>query len=464
MLRPRILAGAIATLALLAPAAADARPHDDKPLAQKRFSIHAAGEARLALTAAAPGTDWGAAGRESAVLTVSVDGRYSQDVVLFAGAQRFTYDVALGLLARGRHRVTVAFDRAKSPPEARGAKVTKLEPSLAAPDDLAARYAPILYGRDLPEMPGRYENNSTDVPLLEYHTIATGADATTTIEYTMIWSNEDGGTNTPALMARWGRTTDIEWIYRVVLDPAGRIVSEHYQAPNHETKAFSGAKEGSHPLLVNVTSNNNLEQVTDPTASTGYRFFLSGTDTLPAGRAREAVMDANPWTYRVTAQEIAREGELEPVPSPDTPAVSDQRNYVFAEVDKDTSYPAPPASGTWVGTALAVRLRGGDRWYTSHHDVPDWSIQRDDPAATTVELPAGATSADIEAIKAVAVPVAKVSAPPAPAPSDYTIHVRRLNRGFLLGDDFLPQPSFLQWSGDVVLTPRQPEAVIWQAP
>ena len=56
----------------------------------------------------------------------------------------------------------------------------------------------------------------------------------------MIWSNEDGGTNTPALMARWGRTTDIEWIYRVVLAPDGRIVSEHYQAPNHETKAFTG--------------------------------------------------------------------------------------------------------------------------------------------------------------------------------------------------------------------------------
>jgi hypothetical protein len=424
--------------------------------------MHAPGEARLAITAAAPGTDWGAAGRESAVLTVRVDGRYSQDVVLFAGAQRFTYDVALGRLDRGRHRVTVAFDRAKSPPGARGADVKRLRPSVAARDDLAARYAPILYGRDLPEIPGRYENNATDVPLLAYHTIATGADGNTTIEYTMIWSNEDGGTNTPALMARWGRTTDIEWIYRVVLDPAGRIVSEQYQAPNHETKTFTGAKEGLHPLLVNVTSNNNLEQVTDPAASTGYRFFLPATATLPANRAREAVMDANPWTYQITAEEIAREGELEPIPSPDTPAVSDQRNYLFAEVDKDTSYPAPPASGTWVGTALAVRLRGGDRWYTSHHDVPDWSIQRDDPAATTVELPPGTTSDDVAAIKAIAVPVAKTSDPPAPAPADYTIHVRRLNRGFLLGEDHLPQPSFVAWEGDAVLTPAQPEAVIWE--
>jgi hypothetical protein len=134
------------------------------------------------------------------------------------------------------------------------------------------------------------------------------------------------------------------------------------------------------------------------------------------------------------------------------------------EVDKDTSYPAPPASGAWVGTALAVRLRGGDRWYTSHHDVSDWSIQRDDSAATTVELPPGTTSADIAAIKALAVPVANTGDPPAPAPTDYTIHARRLNRGFLLGEDFLPQPSFVTWEGDAALTPAQPEAVIWEAP
>jgi hypothetical protein len=397
------------------------------------------------------------------VLAVYLDGRRAGDVVLFRGAEPFTYELALGPVARGRHRVRVAFDRAKSPPGARGVKVRRIAPSLVPARDPVAAHAPILYGRDLPEIPGRYENNATDVPLLAYHARTRNADGTTTIEYTTIWSNEDGGTNTPALMARWGRTTDIEWIYRVVLAPDGRIVSEHYHGPNHETKPFTGAKHGRHPLLVNVTSNNNLEQVTDPRGVDNLRFFLATDRTLPAARAREAVMDANPWTYQVMAEELAREGRLEPVPSPDTPLVSDQRNYLFAEVDKDTSYPAPPASGTWVGTALAVRLRGGDRWYTSHHDVPDWSIQRDDPAATTVELPPGTTVADVDAVKAVAVPVAKTSAPPAPAPADYTIHVRQINRGFLLDDGFLPQPSFLQWSGDAVLTPAQPEALLWEA-
>jgi hypothetical protein len=173
-------------------------------------------------------------------------------------------------------------------------------------------------------------------------------------------------------------------------------------------------------------------------------------------------MDANPWSYQVMAKEMVREGKVEATPSPATPEMSDQRDYLFAEVKKTTTYPHPPATGTWVGTALLVKLHGDPALYASNHAVPDWSIQRDDPAATTVELPPGTTSADVEAIKAIAVPVASTSTPPAPA--DYTIHVRRLNRGFLLGDDFLPEPSFLQWSGDVVLTPQQPEAVIWEGP
>ncbi len=74
-----------------------------------------------------------------------------------------------------------------------------------------------------------------------------------------------------------------------------------------------------------------------------------------------------------------------------------------------------------------------------HHDVPDWSIQRDDPAATTIELPAGTTPDRVQAIRAVAVPVA-ATAPPAPAPADYRIEVTALNRGLMLGPSYLPGP------------------------
>ena len=117
--------------------------------------------------------------------------------------------------------MTASFDGAKSPSGATGADILALRPSLA-PDSLAQRYAPIVYGRDLPEVPGPYENNHTDVPLLTYHEQRADAAGNTVLEYTVIWSNEDGGTNTPALMARWGRTTDIEWVYRSRSCPPAR--------------------------------------------------------------------------------------------------------------------------------------------------------------------------------------------------------------------------------------------------
>jgi hypothetical protein len=124
-------AASFAAMALLAPAAAQAARPSERPLARTHFTAPTAGEARLALTAAARGADWGIAGRESAVLTVRVDGRYSQDVVLFEGARRFTYGVAIGPVGPGRHTIGVTFNRAKSPPAVRKAKVKDLAPSLA---------------------------------------------------------------------------------------------------------------------------------------------------------------------------------------------------------------------------------------------------------------------------------------------------------------------------------------------
>jgi hypothetical protein len=452
----RSLAAAAALAALAVPATAAAKNTES-------FFAPRSGEALVALTAAAPGTDWGTAGAESAVVTLRLDGRKVEDVVLFAGAQPFTYRAALGRVAAGRHRLEVAFAPRTSPPGVRAPRVGAVRARLASADEaLAARFSPIVVGRDIPEVPGVYENNHTDVPMLAYHTTTTDEQGRKVIEYTEIWSNEDGGTNTPALMARWGRTTDIEWIYRVTLGADGRPVSEVYQAPNHATLPFTGVKIDDHPVLRTATANNNMLQVDDLGAAPNLRFFPDTTQTLPASRAREAVMDANPWSYQVMAKEMVREGKVEATPSPATPEMSDQRDYLFAEVKKTTTYPQPPATWTWVGTALLVKLAGDPALYASNHAVPDWSIQRDDPAATTVELPAGTTPDDVESIRAVAVPVA-ATAPPAPAPADYRIEVTALNRGFMLGESYLPGESFVAWQGSAVLTPAQPVAVIWGA-
>jgi hypothetical protein len=345
----------------------------------------------------------------------------------------------------------------------RAPRVGAVRVRLASADEaLAARLSPIVVGRDIPEVPGVYENNHTDVPMLAYHTTTTDEQGRTVIEYTEIWSNEDGGTNTPALMARWGRTTDIEWIYRVTLGADGRPVSEVYQAPNHATLPFTGVKVDDHPVLRTATADNNMLQVDDLGAAPNLRIFPDTTQTLPAARAREAVMDANPWSYQVMAKEMVREGKVEATPSPATPEMSDQRDYLFAEAKKTTTYPQPPATGTWVGTALLVKLHGDPALYASNHAVPDWSIQRDDPAATTVELPAGTTPDDVESIRAVAVPVA-ATAPPAPAPADYRIEVTALNRGFIARRELPARRVVRRLQGSAVLTRAQPVAVIWGA-
>jgi hypothetical protein len=67
-------------------------------------------------------------------------------------------------------------------------------------------------------------------------------------------------------------------------------------------------------------------------------------------------------------------------------------------------------------------------------------------------------SGDVEAIKAIGVPTA-TTPPPA-----WRIEAKALTRGFMLGGDYLPQPSFVQWRGSVQLTAAAPEAILWTAP
>ncbi|WP_197698930.1 hypothetical protein [Micromonospora inositola] len=154
------------------------------------------------------------------------------------------------------------------------------------------------------------------------------------------------------------------------------------------------------------------------------------------------------------AKEMLREGKIEPA-SPTaalTPNVSDQRNYLYAVVDKTT---LPANSGAnWVGVSLGVRLVNGQTVYLSHHVDPTWSIQRDIPAATTVELPAGTTTDDIAEVS--------IHRGVVGADSGATVQVTGIQRGFFLGQDYLPQPSFLTWNGDVVLDPTTTSQVVWR--
>ncbi|GAA2576055.1 hypothetical protein SMC26_12625 [Actinomadura fulvescens] len=417
------------------------------------FTTRRAGEAVIAFTATAPGVSWARKGAESAVVAIFVDGRHVTDLVVLS-ADPTPRSLGLGRVGPGKHKVTLRFAKG-SAPSARRVVLARPTVRLPQADQLALRHAPVVVGRTGWPFGNPYQNATTDAPLIAWHeTRPATTPGHRIIEYSVVWSNEDGGTDSPALMARWGRTTDIEWVYRVEVDASGRRVAGTgvYQAPQHLTLKFTGRYEGDHPVLQTCTSNNNMCDVITPKAP--LRFLLDASRTKPAARAREVVMDREPWTYRIMAQEMLREGKIEKLSDPATKAVGDQRTYLFVELAKRTG--APTGSGSAPGVSLGVRLkRDPSKLYRSDHDEPTWSIERDGPAATTVELPQGTTVADIASIEAIRRPVG-IGDNGAPAT------VTSINRGFFLRSGYLPQRSAISWTGSLTLTPQSPTATLWR--
>src|SRR6202140_247330 len=117
------------TITLIGPCAASAQKLVEKP-----FHVETEAEVLLDLTAAAPHTSWGEKDSEAAVATVFVDGRYHQDIILFAGERFFTYPVLLGHMKPGDHALRVEFNRIQSAQKAatieiRDAKISTVDRS-----------------------------------------------------------------------------------------------------------------------------------------------------------------------------------------------------------------------------------------------------------------------------------------------------------------------------------------------
>src|SRR5688500_13046675 len=107
-----------AVIVALGAAAAEAQT-----LRVETFDLETPAEVQAVVTARCAGGDWGRRGREAAVLTVTVDGRESQDLVLVRGAERAEYAIALGPAAPGKHRVSISLDRKATAPVARDVAV-----------------------------------------------------------------------------------------------------------------------------------------------------------------------------------------------------------------------------------------------------------------------------------------------------------------------------------------------------
>ncbi|MFM8394825.1 MAG: hypothetical protein ACKOB4_12965, partial [Acidobacteriota bacterium] len=378
LVRHAILVGVVLTLLALGKSRAEAQA-----LAERAFEVASTAEVLLDLTASSPGAAWITPGREAAALRILLDGRATQDLLLYGGATPFTYHLSLGQVAAGRHTLRIDFNRPQSAASLDQAKVDGISLRIvdqSQPEFNPLSHAPVLYAR--PDTIGKF----SDLPLLMYYETERQGDLTI-YRYTVIFSNEDGGTQTSGLMARWGRTTDIEWVSEVHLDPRGRVVREIYQGVNHETKDFQGRRQGNHPELLIASVNNNFSDQ----GTSGLRFALAPLPADLTKASREEVMDRHRWIYRVMAEEMIREEKITTARTLGE-SIIDLRHYLYLDV-KSTQ-----RNGAVI--SFAVKLRNGSRWYTSNLGINSYKVERSGYFRTTIPLPAGARPSDIERLAA----------------------------------------------------------------
>ncbi len=353
-------------------------PRATQVLFERSVRVDAESEVTADLRARAEGANWGEKGREAAVLQVFINERYHQDVILFAGDISFRYSLHLGRMSPGSHTIRLVWDRARSAPRVSSVYVEDFALRFVRREDpefLPLAHAPILYAR--PNSIGRF----TDIPLLMWYEMAR-EQKTLTIRYSVVFSNEDGGTETNALMARWGRATDIEWVYEVSLTPEGRVREARYQGPRHRTRRFRGRREGDHPLLLVLTDNNNFSD----RGRSPMRFALRPIPFDASAVAREEAMDQNPWTYRLMAEELKREGKLCEALRIGQ-CILDPRRYLYIEATTELRD---------ARVSFAVKLAGNPIWYTSNLGLASFALERNGHVRTTIPLPEGASLSQIE--------------------------------------------------------------------
>ena len=337
-------------------------------------------------------------------LVVKVDGQEKQFVLTTPGTGRTSYNALVGPLSAGAHRITLERSTLWPWPEGLGiARTSARVVPAGAPDSIVLAHTPSLGVR------ADTIGSASDIPLVLY-VEDDRRDGRGWIRYSVIISHEDGGTPAPALMARWGRTTDIELIYEVEMDGT-RLVQDRFQGPDHEVRAFAGPREGQHPVLLIATLNNMFMDRGRSLASVRMVPRPVNLDR----RTRESVMDDHPWIYPLMARELVAEKRI-------GTQIEDPRTFLYVE-----------AGLTLEHAALSVRV-GSDAagWKDSTRGRPDLAVNRDGWVRIAVHAPTPAATLKwecraMEKAPAGAVPRCRIE----------------WGRVFRLGQDYLPGENII---------------------
>ena len=191
---------------------------------------------------------------------------------------------------------------------------------------------------------------------------------------------------------------------------------------------YTGTRDGSHPVLMPVTDNNMVAPA--ELAGAPIRYQLTPVLTGLTDGSREKVMDAVPFTYRIAAEELAREGKLRPAATFDGEKISDPRNYLVVEFKTESKSAA---------VQILVRSRASQRWYGSSAGLAKDHIERSGWARTAIELPPGSKLADLFEIGAQCLSLRDISRQP--VPKNGTCTIAQFGRIFMLGPEYAPLPS-----------------------
>jgi hypothetical protein len=334
------------------------------------------GEGLLRLALDAPGTSWGPGPPSSTVVDAAVTDLSTHQVVgtqqfvLYWGASPFVYAGFTGpVRLSDRYSVKISVEPPVSghglsqpgvlPPQAVLLAGTLEMVSPANPQYLAYAYAPVLYGRSTSAL--------HDVPMVIYANVAAAPQGAHVLSYVAVFSHEDGGTGYLPFLEQgmWGRMTDIDNAMSFTVDKGGSVTGPKYlwggeaagfpdsqTSPQEVDEPFTGVWWGTHPVLRDATGNNQFADF----GTTAFRFQLAPVAAPAPGSVREAVMDANPFTYEVMADEVGRwYTDLSTSPASPDPGQAEQ----YAIIDMATT-------GRGVSSvAVDVRLSGSDQWYRS---------------------------------------------------------------------------------------------------
>jgi hypothetical protein len=174
-------------------------------------------------------------------------------------------------------------------------------------------------------------------------------------------------------------------------------------------------------------------------------------------------MDAEPWTYRVSSQEVRREGRVAAEPRPGDGRILDPRRYLYLEACAETR-----DVGLTFGAGFAAA--DGLRFVDSDGGRGDYLVLRSADHfpngcfRAAVALPPGAAPADAVALRFRAHTRPPQGDEAALPPGTGSARLRRVTKLFALGGDDQPGPSLFAWEGELALEPGGAPDVLMVAP